>query len=217
MPGDDALIVRTEAYVRAEMGDEPTGHDWWHASRVRDTALRIARVEGADLVVVELAALLHDLEDEKFSGSAEAGPRAARAFLLDAGAAPDLAEAVAEIIAGVSFMGAGVADRPLSLAGACVRDADRIDALGAIGIARTFAYGGRAGRLIHDPADVPQPAATPAAYRARKGPSIAHFHEKLLLLRDRMTTAEGRRIADERHAYMEGFLARFDAEWHGRA
>jgi uncharacterized protein len=198
------------------MSADSTGHDWWHAHRVRNTALRIAAAEGADPEVVEITALLHDIGDEKFSGSAEAGPAAARAFLRAQGCGERFVEQVASVIEAMSFKGAGVADPALSIEGQCVRDADRLDAIGAIGIARTFAFGGKMGRPIHDPDGGVVMAGSHAAYRARKGATRAHFDEKLLLLRDRMTTRTGRALADERHAFMTAFLAHFDAEWAGR-
>jgi uncharacterized protein len=209
------LVRRTESYVRAEMAADSSGHDWWHAVRVRALACRIAAAEGADVELTEIAALLHDVADEKFSGSAEAGPAAARAFLAAEGCDPGMVEAVADIIAAMSFHGAGVAEAAMSLEGACVRDADRLDAIGAIGIARAFAYGGHAGRPIHDPEMAPVMAASKAAYRANKGASINHFAEKLLLLADRMSTVSGRQIAQGRHEFMVEFLARFQAEWAG--
>ncbi len=214
-PSPASLVAATEAHVREAMRGDATGHDWWHASRVRRVALRIAAEEGADPLVVELAALLHDLEDEKFSGDPEAGPSAARAWLSRLGAPGDLVERVADIVAGVSFRGAGVPDPPLGLEGRCVRDADRLDAMGAIGIARAFAYGGASGRPLHDPDDVPIAAATRAEYRARRGSTTSHFAEKLLLLRDRMGTPTGRRLAERRHAVMVAFLEEFAREWDG--
>jgi len=213
------LVTRTETYVRAQMGADPTGHDWWHAARVRDLAVRIALAEGIageSLELVEITALLHDLEDEKFSGSATAGPEAARTFCLEAGCLAEFAAQVADIIAAMSYAGALVADVPMTLAGQCVRDADRLDAMGAIGIARAFAYGGHFDRPIHNPDLAPNLAESKASYRATKGATINHFYEKLLLLRDRMDTATGRQIADSRHKVMVDFLTRFDAEWHGQ-
>jgi len=215
----DGLVARTEEYVRERMAGDSTGHDFWHALRVCNMALRLGRAEGlneAELETVEIAALLHDVEDEKFSGSPSAGPDAAQAFLLSQGRDRIFAEAVADIIARISFHGGGVEDSPLSLAGQCVRDADRLDAMGAIGIARAFAYGGHAGRPIHDPNIAPMLAKSKDAYRANGGSTISHFYEKLLLLRDRMSTASGRALAQERHQVMANFLAHFGAEWRGK-
>ncbi|MGK3201235.1 HD domain-containing protein [Amycolatopsis sp. MEPSY49] len=211
----EELIRQTEQVVREKLRNEPTGHDWWHADRVRSTAVRIAREESADAFVVELAALLHDVEDYKLSGSEEAGPRFASEFLTSIGVAGEDADHVAEIIRNMSFKGARVAPAPLSLEGRCLQDADRLDAIGAIGIARTFAYGGYKQRPIHDP-EVPVVAHdSVASYLASQGTTINHFHEKLLLLRERMNTEFGRKLAEARHRYMEEFLEEFAGEWSG--
>lgn len=211
------VLARTEAHVRREMSGEGTGHDWWHVHRVRRTALRLAAEEGADPYVVELAALLHDVADHKFHGGDEtAGPRAARAWLQSVDADAATLDHVCEIIAGLSFKGAGVPTPMRTPEGRVVQDADRLDALGAVGIARAFAYGGSRGRPLHDPGAAPQLHDSFAAYRAGGGATTAHFHEKLLLLRDRMNTAAARRVAEGRHRFMEAFLARFHAEWEGQ-
>jgi uncharacterized protein len=212
----DTVVSSTAAHVRQLLSGEGTGHDWHHIQRVWRLSRQIAREEGADLQVVELAALLHDVADWKFhDGDLQAGPRAARAWLASQGVDENTIEQVVAIVAGLSFKGAGVTEAELSLEGQCVRDADRLDALGAIGIARTFAYGGHKGQPIHDPDVPPVRHDSFAAYRASGGTSINHFYEKLLLLRDRMHTAAGRRIAAERHRYLEDFLHRFLAEWDG--
>ncbi|HET7230106.1 MAG TPA: HD domain-containing protein [Longimicrobium sp.] len=211
------VLARTEAHVRQAMTGEGSGHDWWHVHRVRQTALRLAREEGADAYVVELAALLHDIADHKFHGGDEtAGPRAARAWLEPLGVEPEVTGHVASIIAALSFKGAGVNTPMETPEGRVVQDADRLDALGAVGIARTFAYGGSRGREMHDPGVAPEAHGSFAAYKASTGPTINHFHEKLLLLRERMNTASARRIAEGRHRFMERFLARFHAEWEGQ-
>lgn len=215
-PPRPEVLARTEAHVRREMSGEGTGHDWWHVHRVRRTALRLAREEGADPYVVELAALLHDVADHKFHGGDEtAGPRAARAWLEALGVEEETVAHVAAIIAGLSFKGAGVSTPMETPEGRVVQDADRLDAIGAVGIARTFAYGGSRGRPIHDPGVAPEEHGSFAAYKASAGPTINHFHEKLLLLRERMNTASARRLAQGRHRFMERFLARFHAEWEG--
>lgn len=211
----DELVARTEAYVRDAMAADASGHDWWHAARVRATATGIAAEEGADGLVVALAALLHDVADEKITGDPASGPLAARAWLESLGADQALVEHVAAIVAVVSFHGAGVPDAPTSLEGRCVRDADRLDAMGAIGIGRAFAYGGHAGRPMHDPGAAPLLAGSREAYRAHQATTINHFPEKLLLLTARMETATGRRLAEGRHAFMLEFLARFEREWAG--
>jgi uncharacterized protein len=210
------VIEKTERVVRAKLGEESTGHDWWHAERVRATALRIAAEENADTFVVELAALLHDVDDYKFSGDEHSGPRFARDHLLSVDVSETVANHVSQIIHRISFKGARVAQLDLSLEGKCLQDADRLDAMGAIGIARTFAYGGFAQRPIHDPDVVPVMHNSAASYVGNKGTTINHFHEKLLLLRERMNTEYGKKLAEERHRYMVDFLQQFDAEWQGR-
>jgi len=213
---EEAVLARTTAYVRERMEGEGTGHDWWHVDRVRRVALRLAEEEGADPFVVELAALLHDVADHKFHGGDEtAGPRAAREWLEALGVEEATVEHVCTIIAELSFKGAGVATPMSTREGEVVQDADRLDAIGAIGVARTFAFGGSRGRPLHDPEAAPEAHASFAAYKASRGPTINHFHEKLLLLRDRMNTAAARRVAEERHRFMEEFLDRFQREWDG--
>ena len=216
MPDPQTVITRTADHVRAALEGEGSGHDWWHIVRVRRLALAIGRREGADPLVVELAALLHDIADWKFNGGdLEAGPRAARDWLASQDVDAATIDRVAAIVGGISFKGAGVIPAPLSLEGQVVQDADRLDAIGAIGIARTFAYGGHTGTPIYDPADVPQQHTSAEAYRASTATPITHFYEKLLLLKDRLHTATARRIAAERHAFMEAFLAQFFREWDG--
>jgi HD superfamily phosphodiesterase len=207
------ITASAERYVREQLEGDSSGHDWWHVDRVRRLALRLAREEGADELVVELAALLHDVADYKFSGSAQAGPEAAADWLRSQGVDSDVTASVAEIVAGVSFQGAGVADAPLSLEGRCVRDADRLDAIGAIGIARAFAFGGHKGRALHDPSVGAQRHGEAADYMSAASTSVNHFYEKLLLLKERMSTTSGRRLAEHRHRVMHAFLDEFHAEW----
>ena len=211
------IIQKTTNHVRGLLSGEGSGHDWFHIERVRNTSLAIAREEGADLFIVELAALLHDVADWKFAGGDHnAGSRAAREWLASLHVAPAIIDHVCSIIAGLSFKGAGVETPMNSIEGQCVQDADRLDALGAIGIARAFAYGGHKGRPLYDPAVPPQPHATFEAYKKNTGPTLNHFYEKLLLLKDRMTTPTARRLAAARHAYLEEFLSQFLAEWSGK-
>jgi uncharacterized protein len=182
------------------------------------TAVEIGREEGADLFVVQLAALLHDIADAKFhNGDHEIGPRIAADWLRSLHVDEPTIEHVASIIRGVSFRGAGVATPMATREGMAVQDADRLDAMGAIGIARAFAYGGFRGQMLHDPEEAPVLHASVEAYTARRGSTINHFAEKLFLLQDRMNTESGRRIAAARHHYMEAFVAEFLAEWDGRA
>lgn len=208
------IITDTADYVRRTLAGDSSGHDWWHIERVRRNAVQIAVVEGADDAVCELAALLHDIADWKFhSGDDTLGPRVARDWLQRSGVDGAVVEHVSAIIAGVTFKGAGVATDMPTLEGRCVQDADRLDAIGAIGIARAFAFGGHFGRVMYDPDQPPEPHATFAAYKQKSGPTINHFYEKLLLLKDRMQTNEGRRLAEERHQFMTTFLAQFFTEW----
>ncbi|MDX1945086.1 MAG: HD domain-containing protein [Pirellulaceae bacterium] len=210
------ILQQTAAHVRSLLAGDSAGHDWFHIERVRRTALAIGREEGADLFVVELAALLHDVADWKFAGGDHtAGPRAARDWLANLSVPAATSEHVAAIIAGLSFKGAGVPTPMPTLEGRVVQDADRLDALGAVGIARAFAYGGSRGRAMHDPAIPPQTHASFEAYKKNAGPTLNHFYEKLLLLSDRMNTPTGRRLAAARHRYLEQFLEQFLAEWEG--
>lgn len=211
-----AWIRATAEHIRALLAEDSSGHDAWHIDRVWQTARELALEENADLLTVELAALVHDIADWKFHAGDDAiGPQRAQDWLLSLGVPQQIVGAVVEIVAGVSFKGAGVNDSPLSLEGRCVQDADRLDAIGAIGVARAFAYGGYRGRALYDPAQPPEYHESFAAYKQNAGPTINHFYEKLLLLKDRLQTPAGRRLAAERHAFLEGFLRQFFEEWHG--
>ena len=210
------LIEHTADYVKTALAGEGSGHDWWHTYRVWKTARRIGRSERADLLIVELAALLHDIADWKgHGGDSTVGPEAARSWLASLDVDGSVVEHVCRIIGDMSFKGAGVEQPVLSLEGQVVQDADRLDAIGAIGIARAFAYGGAKGRLLHDPDAKPQRHQTAEAYLSSGGTTINHFHEKLLLLQGRMNTAAGRTLAEKRHQFMEEYLRRFFEEWDG--
>ena len=210
-----ALIERVAAQIRRRFVGESSGHDWYHIQRVWKLTQQIAAREGANLEIAELGALVHDIADWKFcAGDETVGPREARRLLSDEGVPGDVIEAVADIVATISFKGAGVTTAMKTLEGQCVQDADRLDAMGAIGIARCFAYGGHAGRAMYDPDVHPTMHATAEAYKSAKGPSLNHFHEKLFLLKDRMNTASGRAMAEERHRYMMEFVDRFLHEWN---
>lgn len=214
----DDLILRTEQYVKQTLAGDSSGHDWWHIHRVRRNAVQIAQQEGANLRIVELAALLHDIADWKFHGGDDtAGPRAARAWLQQNEIDPSTTETVCDIIATLSYKGAGVATDMSTIEGKCVQDGDRLDAIGAVGIGRAFAFGGHFGRAMYDPDVAPEQHQSFAAYKSKGGPTINHFYEKLLLLKDRMQTATGRRLAASRHQFMESFLSQFFAEWNGEA
>jgi len=211
------LISKTAAFIQAKFAHEGSGHDWAHIERVWHMARRLAtHTPGADLLVTELAALLHDIADWKFhNGDYEAGPAAARAWLLSQGAAEPLIQRVETIIREVSFKGLGVATPVSSIEGALVQDADRLDAIGAIGVARAFAYGGHKGRLLHDPAIPPVTHADFASYQQNVSPTLNHFYEKLLHLHERLHTAAAREVAAGRQRFMEDFVAQFLAEWDG--
>lgn len=210
------IVESTAEYVRRKFSGESSGHDWWHVYRVWQNAKQLATHESANLYIVELAALLHDIADWKFSnGDDTAGPRAATHWLESQGASRDVIEAVCGIIRNLSYKGAGTAIEALSIEGQIVQDADRLDAIGAIGIGRAFAYGGHAGREMHNP-EVPHVLhQSYAAYKKNDGPTINHFYEKLLLLKDRMNTETGKRIAAERHQFLENFLRQFLLEFDG--
>jgi len=209
------VLAHTAEHVRQLLAGDSSGHDWWHIQRVRAMALAIGNAEGADLYVVELAALLHDIADWKFhGGDDDLGPRRAAEWLSGLDVEPATIEHVADIVRQVSFKGAQVATPMRTLEGQVVQDADRLDAIGAIGIARAFAYGGHAGRALYDPGVAVEGHATFEAYKKNSGPTINHFHEKLLLLKDRMNTPTARQLAEGRHQFMVDFLQRFHAEWN---
>lgn len=201
------------------MGSEGTGHDWWHVARVLEMAKNIGQQEGADMFVVELAALLHDIADWKFhEGDDTVGSKLAREILTKHQVTSEVVEQVGEIVEKLSFKGAGVASEMPTIEGKVVQDADRLDALGAIGVARTFAYGGHAGRPLYDPDNKPVMHQTKEDYYKAKsqGTSINHFYEKLLLLKDRMNTQTGKKLAQGRHEFLETYLDRFFQEWEGK-
>lgn len=189
-------------------------HDWQHVERVWRTACHLQEIEGGDRIVVQLAALLHDISDHKLNGGElNAGGRVAKELLLQLGGSDQVAEQVAAIVDGVSFKGARVADEVSTLEGQIVQDADRLDAMGAIGIARAFAFGGARHRSLYDPAVAPQLHQTFESYAKAQGDTINHFHEKLLLLKDRLHTPTAQRIGEHRHAVMVKFLEDFHSEW----
>ncbi len=218
-----AILKKLSAAVKAKMSSESSGHDWWHVYRVWKMATHLARDlptgqagEKADLFVVELGALLHDIADYKFHGGDESvGPRVAREMMAELKVDPKTVDHVCEIIAHLSFKGAGVKADMETIEGKIVQDADRLDAIGAIGLARVFAYGGHKGNSIHEPDIKPVLHQTKEAYKANQSTAINHFYEKLLLLKDRMNTKAAKRIAEERHKVMEEFLKRFYSEWEG--
>jgi len=210
-----ALLAQVEQLVKTKFTDQEGSHDWFHIDRVRKNALYIQQKEGGDALIVELAALLHDYSDHKYNGGDfDAGAKEVQQLLLSLGADWAFALQVAQIVGIVSYKGAGVADQETSLEGKIVRDADRLDAIGAIGIARAFSYGGSKGRALYDAEINPTLHDTKEAYAQDKGHTINHFYEKLLLLKDRMETPTAQQIAAQRHAYMEDFLTQFMQEWY---
>jgi uncharacterized protein len=211
----DEVLSRTADYVRAELQDDSSGHDWWHVHRVRELAVNLARKEGADVYVVELAALLHDISDYKLNGGDhEKGPQIAYDWLIKLGESDQCAHAVAHIIASLSFKGSSTRSKMDSIEGMIVQDADRLDAIGAIGIARAFAFGGYAGQLMYEPSLEPQANMTQSEYEKRNGTTVNHFYEKLLLLKARMNTKSARVVAEKRHRVLEQFLEEFFLEWN---
>ncbi|MCX6789650.1 MAG: HD domain-containing protein [Candidatus Gribaldobacteria bacterium] len=213
------IIAEITQEVKDIMGSEGTGHDWWHIYRVLATAKNIGQQEKADMLVVELAALLHDIADWKFhEGDDTVGPKLAREILTKHQIASEVVEQVGEIIEKLSFKGAGVASQMPTIEGKVVQDADRLDAMGAIGVARAFAYGGHAGRPLYDPDNKPVMHQTKEDYYKAKsqGTSINHFYEKLLLLKDRMNTEAGKKLAQGRHKFLQTYLDQFFQEWEGK-
>ena len=212
----EAILKKTEEFVRLTLEGEGTGHDWWHIHRVRNTALTLAKEEQAETFIVELAALLHDIADWKFyNGDTAVGPKVAREWLEKWDVPEPIIAHVCEIIERISFKGAGVLNLMKSKEGLCVQDADRLDGLGAIGIARAFAYGGSKGRELHNPNIKPVLHSTFEQYKSDKGSTLNHFYEKLFLLKDRLNTQAAKRIAEDRHQFMEEYVKRFLSEWEG--
>lgn len=210
------VISRTESYVRNELEGEGSGHDWWHIHRVRNTALTLAKEEQADIFVVELAALLHDIADHKFhNGDDTVGPKVAKEWLKSLDVAASAIDHVCTIIKDLSFKGAKVQTPMKTIEGKVVQDADRLDAIGAIGIARAFAYGGHKNRELYNPDIKPTLHSSFDQYKKDKGHTINHFHEKLFLLKDRMNTKSAARMAEARHLFMEEYVERFLSEWEG--
>lgn len=210
------IIARAQDYVHGILEHEATGHDWSHIARVTKLAKQLGQQEGADLFICELAALLHDLVDSKLTHLAHTGVPQVRNWLADNGVTPEESAHIMEIITTLSFKGGG-GEPMTTIEGKVVQDADRLDALGAIGIARVFTYSGAKRRKLHDPSLKPRVQLSEAEYRNEEGTAINHFYEKLLTLKDRMNTTSGKVMASERHAFMELFLRQFDAEWAGDA
>ncbi|WP_035654931.1 HD domain-containing protein [Flavobacterium saliperosum] len=210
------LIDSTILFVKQQLENAEGGHDWFHIERVYKNALLIADGEECDLTVVKLGALLHDIADSKFhNGDESVGPKTARAFLESQNASEEVIQHVIAIIENISFKGGNFEKEFHSKELEIVQDADRLDALGAIGIARAFNYGGFKNRTLYNPAIQPKLNMSKEEYKNSNGTTLNHFYEKLLLLKDKMNTETGKKIALERHNYMQNFLSQFYAEWDG--
>ncbi|WP_299095860.1 HD domain-containing protein [uncultured Winogradskyella sp.] len=211
------IIASTKLFVKNELKYAEGGHDWFHILRVYNNAKLISKNENVDNLVVELAALLHDIADPKFNNGDESiGPRKASEFLLSENVDSVVIEHITQIIENMSFKNSFDLDTSFtSKEMEVVQDADRLDAIGAIGIARCFNYGGFKNRALYNPDIAPNLNMTKAEYKASEAPTINHFYEKLLLLKDQMNTKTGKRIALNRHKFMEDYLKQFYAEWEG--
>jgi len=215
---NEEIIQKTVAYVKAELTHAEGGYDWWHIYRVWKTAKEILAKEECDALTVELAALLHDIADAKFNGGDESiGPRKAEQFLHSIHVGPDTTAHVVNIIKNMSFKSShfeqGFTSKELMI----VQDADRLDAIGAIGIARAFNYGGFKNRSLYDPDIKPATNMTKEQYKNSTAPTINHFYEKLLLLKDKMNTETGKLSAQKRHDFMVAYLEQFYREWDGKS
>lgn len=212
------LITKTELFVRETLKNSESGHNWFHIERVWKNAKHIGQAENVNMLIVQLAALLHDIADSKFhNGDETIGPRIAQKFLEEQEVDNEMIDHVVKIIENMSFRSAY--DKPsfISKELQAVQDADRLDAIGAIGIARAFHFGGYKNREIYDPKVPPDLNMTKEAYKKSTAPTINHFYEKLLLLKDKMNTITGKQMAEERHVFMEKYLQQFYAEWNGEA
>jgi len=210
------IIKKTELYVQGVLGNDSSGHDWYHIDRVRKNALYIAESENkGDCFIIEMAALLHDIPDEKLNFSKEAGEKKLADFIGSLELEQQIKDNIVEIIGTISFKG-GKETKLMSKEAEIVQDADRIDAIGAIGIARTFAFGGKKGQPLYDPKINVREMMTEEEYRKGKSSSVHHFYEKLLKLKDRLNTKTAKDMAEKRHQFMEKFLDEFYSEWNGQ-
>ena len=210
----EKIVDKALAYIKSLFASEYSGHDYFHTLRVYKMATRIAEEEGANRGIVQLAAILHDVDDRKLSPRTWESQARTRAFLFDKGASEDEVDRICQIIREVSFSVNG-SSVPSSIEGRCVQDADRLDAIGAIGIGRAFAYGGSHNRHMHHPDILPKVDMTGEEYAKSESTTINHFYEKLFKLTSFMTTATAKKIAKSREAYMKEFVARFMDEWDG--
>ncbi len=211
------VITATIDFVKKTLVNAEGGHDWWHIYRVWKTAKQIAQTENVDSFIVELGALLHDIADSKFNdGDETIGPKIATEFLYSQNLDENIITHVEAIIENISFKGGKEHQKFKSPELDVIQDADRLDAIGAIGIARTFNYGGFKNREIYNPKIPPNLNMTKEEYKNSTAPTINHFYEKLLLLKDRMNTETGKKMAAERHKFMEEYLNKFYKEWDGK-
>ena len=212
----ETVIQKTIDFVKEVLSEAEGGHDWWHIYRVWKLSKHIAQTENVDMFIVELGALLHDIADSKFyDGDEKIGPRKAREFLSSLNVEEDIIVHVENIISNISFKGGNHTQKFKSLELDVIQDADRLDAVGAIGIARTFNYGGHKNREIYNPEIKPNLNMSKEEYKNSNAPTLNHFYEKLLLLKDRMNTNTGKSMAEHRHRFMEQFLDEFYKEWNG--
>lgn len=213
---EEEIIAKTVSFVKKELEGAEGGHDWWHIERVWKNAKLISRREKANNFIVESGALLHDIADAKFhDGDENIGPQKARLFLESLSVKDDIIEHVENITKNISFKGGNFKSSFHSKELQIVQDADRLDAIGAIGIARAFNYGGFKNREIYNPSIKPDMQMDKQAYKESNAPTINHFYEKLLLLKERMNTQTGRQLAEDRHRFMEIYLDQFYKEWEG--
>lgn len=211
------IIKNTAEFVQTSLIDAEGGHDWFHILRVWNNAKLIAKEENVDLFIVELGALLHDIADSKFyNGDETIGPKVAREFLQTQQVSEEIIFHIEQIISNISYKGGNFTQTFTSLELQVLQDADRLDAIGAIGIARCFNYGGFKNRPLYNPEIKPNLQQTKEEYKNSNAPTINHFYEKLLLLKDKMNTKTGKKIAFARHSYMEQFLQQFYNEWEGK-
>lgn len=215
---NNQLIEATKSFVKETLNNAEGGHDWFHTERVYNNALLISKTEDVAVFVVQLGTLLHDIADSKFhDGDETVGPKMAREFLFKHNVDSTIIEHVVQIIKHISFKNSldgksGFTSKELEV----IQDADRLDAIGAIGIARSFNYGGFKNRPLYDPYIKPNPNISKEEYKTSTSPTINHFYEKLLLLKDKMNTKTGKQIAENRHRFMELYLKQFYDEWDGK-
>lgn len=209
------IIKSAREFVNAELGGDSSGHDWWHVHRVTELAKKIAGIENANIFICELAALLHDIADEKLNQDEATGVNKVKTWMVNNRVDEESATHILEIITTMSFKGGTQKKEMSTLEGKIVQDADRLDAMGAMGISRTFCYSGFKGRLIHHPDMKPRENLTLEEYRSGNDTSIMHFYEKLLKLKDTINTKTAKELAEGRHQFIETFLEQFYEEWDG--